>query len=94
MALSIKHSCEIEDLISEIQVHSEKDYDTVESALMTVGLYPESNKTFAMKNSLVGNGQDHSIVNDCPDELQWLEDAMQAIFDEVDITSVYITIAI
>lgn len=94
MALNISLSCECDDLMEEVISISSKDYSEVESAFMTLGIYPESNKTFISWN----NDKKDSIIVDYNmkenPELKWVDDALVQIFKTENIDSIYITCAI
>lgn len=89
MPLKITPSCEIDDLIDEIGSISGQSYDTIESVLMDTYIYPETRKTFLMKDSKTGQ-----ILCSIPKGLEWLEDSLQTIFSTADVSKLYVTIAI
>jgi hypothetical protein len=92
--LELTHSCEIDDLISEICQKTGKSYDEVESVMFDSHIYPESKKTFLMLSKDL-NSDKETILTDNPNgSLQWLEDVLQEIFKELNIRSVYVTEAI
>jgi hypothetical protein len=95
MSLKTSLSCEIDDLIDEIMSISEKSYDEIESALITLCIYPENTKSFLM----LQNEKDTKHVLDKFSlidhaELKWVDDVLIRIFNETKIDKVYVTHAI
>lgn len=79
--LSVENSCEVDDLIREVMKHSNKSWEAVEHAFFDVGIYPQSTKTYIVRDSL-GTG------------IKWLDVALTTVMVEANIKDVYITAAI
>jgi hypothetical protein len=92
--LELTHSCEIDDLISEICQKTGKTYDEIESVMFDTHIYPESKKTFLMLSKEIDSDKETILTNNPNGSLQWLEDVLQDIFKELNIRSVYVTEAI
>lgn len=87
LKLSIKSSCEIDDLIDSLMFASQKSYEEIETILLEEGIYPESKKTYI-------TNQFGSILSSVNESNKWLEDALSVILNENKINGLYVTLAI
>ena len=89
MPLKIELSCEIDNLIDEVSRISHKGCGEVEKAMFKTHIYPEGTKVYLTTQfgSILDN-------NENVENFKWLEDALQSIFKESNITSIYVTTAI
>ena len=80
--LKTQLSCEVSELVREIIKKSGKTYPEVENTLEVIGIYPELWETFitTQHGPIIGK-----------EGFLWLEEALQAIFKELNINGIYIT---
>lgn len=83
--LNIEASCEIDNLINCIVLKTKRSYEEIESAFFDNFIYPESKKTYLTT-------QFGKIIDD--ENYEWLNSALEDIFKENKIKSIYITEAI